>query len=254
MTTSRRRRMLIIGVLGALFALGGGCLAYLATASPETSNVSSGAGGTSSAGGSSGGTGAPPDGSAGNDGDTAPPKPGRSLSVNGPALDGRGRTECIQVIKSNAQVPVRVASAVVSSNDVDVVKQGDCQSGNGPRCDGARLAAGAGCTVGVRLTEDRPSDYYSVTVKLTLNAICTNARLTPCDEAKVAALAPSAANPVSVAWEGSLTDNVYLFGSDDSESPPADERPTPDPQNTPDTANTPDNRSTPEPASSGPSS
>src|SRR5262245_30205458 len=107
MTASRNRRILIIGILGALFALGGGCLAYLATASPGTSNASSGAaagggpsGLASSGGGPSGGTGTTPDGSAGTGGggDAAPPKPRGRVPTTGIDLNGSGGEKCVTII------------------------------------------------------------------------------------------------------------------------------------------------------------
>ena len=245
MIASRKRRILIIGVLGALFALGGGCLAYLATASSSgTSAVGSSAGrpsdiatsdgtGPDTAGASGGGS------SGGGEDETAPPKPGRSLSVSGPDLDGSGGRDCVQVIKSNAQVPVRVTSVRVTGTDV-AADSAECPSGNGPRCAGARLAPGEACRVAVRLTADKPTDYYPVTVTLTMGATCTDTRRTPCDEAKVAALAPSAARPVFINWTASLSDDAFLDGSDETESPSVDEGSTPSTESTPDVEDTPD--------------
>jgi hypothetical protein len=245
MTASRNRRLLIIGVLGALFALGGGWLAYLAIASPGTSNASSGTAGggstglVSPGGGTNGGTGTPPDGSAGAGGDAAPPKPRGRVPTTGIDLNGSGGEKCVTIIRIDTEVPLQVTSVQVSGRGV-AADPGGCPPGNENRCAGARLTNGDSCSVGIRLAGGAPLDPFNVpaTVRLNGTATCTDAKAAPCDQA--AGRSPSAANPVGIAWTGTLGTHVDLSESDGDDSAPGDDRSPPDGQDGPDTQDGPD--------------
>jgi hypothetical protein len=241
---------LIIGILGLLFAVGTGCLAYLAIGNPGTSTVGSGteaspgAEGTEASGIATA-DGTPPDGSSGG-GDTAPPKPGRSINVNGVDLDGDGGIDCVVVINSFAEVDAKVTSVQLISEEAAIVADpSGCQTQEGPGCAGAVLDAGddGRCTVGARLTGDEASGPYPVTVRLGLRATCTSARPVPCNQ--VAGRSPTAANPITITWTGSLNTTVDVTGPDVVDSP-LPEGETPDPQESPDTEESPETQATPE--------
>jgi hypothetical protein len=259
MTASRNRRLLIIGVLAALFALGGGCLAYLATTSPggsATGSNAANAGEPSTAatsdGSSPGSAGAPGAGSSGGGvDDTAPPRPGRNVPTTGIDLDGNGDTECFDVIITDqVQVPVRVVAAgVASTNGFIVADPGRCTD-----CVGARLGPNdsQSCRVGVRLSGNKPyPSEIGVTVTLTMDATCTDPNRKPCDDPRVAALSPAASNPVAVRVIGKLVRTVDVPEDESPDSPPVEGPDTPDQV---DESSTPDTESVPEPGSPEPSS
>jgi hypothetical protein len=250
MPAPRNRRILIIGVLAALFALGGGCLAYLATSSggSAASSNAANAGEPSSPGSpdesSPGDAGAPGAGSSGGgDEDATPPKPRQSIDLNGLDLGGQGGENCA-VIKLTTEVPVRVASVAVRGPGV-AYDPGGCSSGDDvPSCDGAQLSvASDSCVVGVRFTGNASSSR--VTVELSMRATCTSTDLSPCNHAKVARLSPSPANPIEITWTGILRD-VRVTNSHDGGSTPGDGQPPPEGESPPDGESAPEGESPPD--------
>ncbi len=254
MLASRNRRILIVGVLAALFALGGGCLAYLATSSGGSAAGSNAAGAepastlASSDEPSPGSdTGAPGAGSSdGGDDEGAPPKPRRNPPTTGIDLDGNGDTTCFAVLPftDRLDVPLRVAAVhVASTRGVIVGDPGGCST-----CVGARLGPGADpeCRVGVRLSGNEPYPAEAtVTITLTMNATCTDASLKPCGVA--AGRSPSTSNPVGIEVTGKLVRTIEVPGGQGPDSPPVESPSTPDPDAEP---NSPDTQTVPEPESS----
>jgi hypothetical protein len=254
MTSSQKRRMLIIGILGVLFAAGGGCLAYLATASSGTSatGVSTEGAGETGPSGLASPDGSSRTGSSSGGNDTAPPKPGRSVNVNGVDLGGGGGVGCFNLTIQNTQVPVTITTVGVSSKEGNATRSSGCPTGEGPSCAGARLNGGDSCTVGIRVTGSSESN---VTVTLAGHATCTSATPVPCNEPQVARLSPSAANPVRINWRATRTKTVTA--AEDPDSPPADDQDTPeppDPPEPPDSPEPPDPQEAPESEPSGLSS
>jgi len=242
MNSTHKRRLLIFGILGVLFAVGGGCLAYLATATPGTRAVESGADGPSGIGETGGLAESPRTGSSsgggGNDTDTdtAPPKPGRSIGVTGVDLNGGDNGTCMSVINNQARVPLRVASVRLVAGNGVVLDASGCP-GDLTRCTGARLGGGDTCYVGVRLT--RNGNHIPLTLRVTVNATCTGTELRPCEQ--VAGRSPSPANPIEISWSRDLQRAVHVSGGTDGEdSPPDDEQEKPDPQEPPDVEETPE--------------
>jgi hypothetical protein len=259
MTASRNRRILIVGVLAALFALGGGCLAYLTIASSEGSaagsDAAAGAGQpsplTSSDGSSPGDAGAPGAGSSGGggggDGGAPPPKPRHNPPTTGIDLDGNGDTTCFTVIFTDrVRMPLRVNGVgVTSTNGVIVANPRRCSD-----CVGTRLGPddSKSCQVGVRLSGRKPYPAdVRVTVTLTMDATCTDSSRKPCDDPKVAALSPSEANPIALKVTGTLIRTIPVSGAESPGPPPDEGQSTPDPGEEP---STPDTQSVPEPAPS----
>lgn len=243
MHAPRNRRVLIIGVLAALFALGGGWLAYLATTSSGGSAAGSNAANAgqpsalaSSDGSSSGDTGAPGADSSGGGDDSGPPKPRHNAPTTGIDLQGSGDVTCVTVLPFDGQVEVllRVGAVRVTSADgVIVGNAGGCSN-----CVGARLGPGGSgsCQVGVRLSGRSPSGLSHVTVTLTMAATCTDPSRKPCG----VATGSSPSRPVAITVIGTHTEDIEVPGAETSESPPVESPESPESPATTDTTETPE--------------